>query len=160
LTATPPYCGTIWISPRSPPSAAAVRNSPDGPGRAAACVATLSEPLAQGTTEQTENTVGARLEAAGLSAGRIAPNISPRASSRSTDESSRTCPRSHPGQGGCPTGGDWTLPGTGIAIDSLDNGNFADQNGDGLAYFKVNDGQTKKHNGVASFTWKDNTNPV
>ncbi len=59
--------------------------------------------------------------------------------------------------GGCPTREDWTLAGSGIVIDNLDNGNFADQNGDGLACFKVNDGQTKRHNGVASFTSKDNT---
>jgi hypothetical protein len=59
--------------------------------------------------------------------------------------------------GGCPTREDWTLAGSGIVIDNLDNGNFADQNGDSLACFKVNDGQTKRHNGVASFTWKDNT---
>jgi hypothetical protein len=60
--------------------------------------------------------------------------------------------------GGCPSGGDWTLASTAIVIDALDNGNFADQNGDGLACFKVNKGQTAKHDGVASFTWKDNTN--
>lgn len=59
--------------------------------------------------------------------------------------------------GGCPSGGDWNLASTGVAIDALDNGNFADQNGDGKACFKVNKGQTDK-NGVASFTWKDNTN--
>lgn len=60
--------------------------------------------------------------------------------------------------GGCPSGGDWFLASTGFAIDALDNGNVADQNGDGLACFKVNQGQTKKHDGVLSFTWKDNTN--
>lgn len=59
---------------------------------------------------------------------------------------------------GCPEGGDWTLASTGIVIDALDNGNSADQNGDGLACFRVNKGQTDKHAGVASFTWKDNTN--
>lgn len=61
--------------------------------------------------------------------------------------------------GGCPTGDGWTLAPVGIAIDALDNGNYADQNGDGLACFKVNKGQTAK-NGPDSFTWKDNTNPV
>lgn len=60
--------------------------------------------------------------------------------------------------GGCPSGDGWTLASTGIFIDQLDNGNAADQNGDGLACFKVNKGQTDKHDGVASFTWKDNTN--
>jgi heme A synthase len=60
--------------------------------------------------------------------------------------------------GGCPSGGDWFLASTGFAIDSLDNGSVQDQNGDGLACFKVNAGQTKKHDEVSSFTWKDNTN--
>lgn len=64
------------------------------------------------------------------------------------------------GGGGCPEGGDWFLAPTGIFIDQLDNGNVQDQNGDGLACFKVNKGQTDKHNGIPSFTWKDNTNPV
>lgn len=64
------------------------------------------------------------------------------------------------GGGGCPEGGDWTLTSTAIVIDPLDNGNFADQNGDGLACFKVNKGQTAKHDGIPSYTWKDNTNPV
>lgn len=59
---------------------------------------------------------------------------------------------------GCPSGGDWQLAPTAIFIDALDNGNVADQNGDGLACFKVNPGQTKKHDGVPSYTWKDNTN--
>ena len=62
-------------------------------------------------------------------------------------------------QGGCPDGDGWQLASTGIVIDALDNGNFADQNGDGLACFRVNKGQTAK-NGPASFTWKDNTNPA
>lgn len=63
--------------------------------------------------------------------------------------------------GGCPDGGDWVGPvTTAIFIDQLDNGNVADQNGDGLACFRVNKGQTDKHDGIPSFTWKDNTNPV
>lgn len=63
--------------------------------------------------------------------------------------------------GGCPDGGDWVGPvSTLVVIDAVDNGNFADQNGDGLACFKVNAGQTKKHDGFPSYTWKDNTNPV
>lgn len=62
--------------------------------------------------------------------------------------------------GGCPDGDGWFLAPTGIFIDQLDNGNVKDQNGDGLACFKVNQGQTEKHGGVPSFTWKDNTNPV
>lgn len=60
--------------------------------------------------------------------------------------------------GGCPSGGDWFLASTGFAIDALDNGSVKDQNGDGLACFKVNAGQTEKHGGVPSFTWKDNVN--
>jgi hypothetical protein len=59
--------------------------------------------------------------------------------------------------GGCPSGGDWFLAPTGFAIDSLDNGSVQDQNGDGLACFKVNKGQSDKHQAL-SFTWKDNTN--
>ncbi len=62
--------------------------------------------------------------------------------------------------GGCPTGDGWILAPTFIFIDELDNGNNADQNGDGLACYRVNKGQTAKHDGVPSFTWKDNTNPV
>ncbi|MGH4002612.1 MAG: hypothetical protein ACRDSO_00660 [Pseudonocardiaceae bacterium] len=61
--------------------------------------------------------------------------------------------------GGCPQGDGWTLTSTGAFIDELDNGNIADQNGDGLACFRVNKGQTNKNGGV-SFTWKDNTNPA
>jgi len=61
--------------------------------------------------------------------------------------------------GGCPSGGDWFLAPTSFAIDALDNGNVQDQNGDGLACFKVNKGQSDKHQAL-SFTWKDNTNPV
>lgn len=63
------------------------------------------------------------------------------------------------GGGGCPEGGDWFLAPTSFAIDALDNGSVKDQNDDGLACFKVNKGQTEKHNAL-SFTWKDNTNPV
>jgi len=41
----------------------------------------------------------------------------------------------------------------------VDNGNFADQNSDGFACYRINKGQTDKHDvGFASFTWKDNTN--
>jgi hypothetical protein len=61
---------------------------------------------------------------------------------------------------GCPAGDGWNLAPTGIFIDELDNGNIADQNGDGLACFRVNKGQTDKNGGVGSFTWKDNTNPA
>lgn len=64
------------------------------------------------------------------------------------------------GGGGCPGGGEWFLAPTTFAIDALDNGSVKDQNGDGLACFKVNAGQTEKHDGIPSFTWKDNTNPV
>jgi hypothetical protein len=60
--------------------------------------------------------------------------------------------------GACPTGDGWTLAPTEIFIDQLDNGNVADQNGDGLACFRVNQGQTDKHGGIPSYTWKDNTN--
>lgn len=61
--------------------------------------------------------------------------------------------------GGCPSGGDWFGPiSTAVFIDQLDNGNAADQNGDGLACAKVNKGQTDKHDGIGSWTWKDNTN--
>jgi hypothetical protein len=59
---------------------------------------------------------------------------------------------------GCPTGDGWTLLSTLAVIPDLDNGNYADQNGDGLACFKVNKGQTDKF-GIGAFTWKDNTNP-
>lgn len=60
---------------------------------------------------------------------------------------------------GCPSGDGWVLAPVGVFIDALDNGNVADQNGDGLACFRVNKGQTDKHDGIPSFTWKDNTNP-
>jgi heme A synthase len=59
--------------------------------------------------------------------------------------------------GGCPSGGDWFLAPTGFAIDALDNGSVQDQNGDGLACFKVNKGQSDQHQAL-SFTWKDNVN--
>jgi hypothetical protein len=65
-----------------------------------------------------------------------------------------------PPQGGCPPGNDWVLAPTFVFIDALDNGNIADQNGDGLACFRVNKGQSDKHGGASSFTWKDNTNPL
>jgi hypothetical protein len=61
--------------------------------------------------------------------------------------------------GGCPTGDGWQLAPLGFVIDDLDNGNFADQNGDGWACLRGNRGQTVKH-GIASVTWKDNTNPL
>ena len=61
--------------------------------------------------------------------------------------------------GGCPDGDGWTLISTLAFIDELDNGNVADQNGDGLACFRVNKGQSAKH-GFESWTWKDNTNPL
>lgn len=60
--------------------------------------------------------------------------------------------------GGCPSGGDWNLLPTSLAL-SVDNGNVQDQNGDGLACFKVNKGQTEKNGGFPTYTWKDNTNP-
>ena len=48
----------------------------------------------------------------------------------------------------------------GFGSDSrADNGNFADQNGDGFGCFNVNRGQSAKH-GSESWTWKDNTNPL
>lgn len=62
--------------------------------------------------------------------------------------------------GGCPDGGDWQLLPVSAVIDQVDNGNFKDQNGDGLGCFKINKGQTEKYGGFPSFTWKDNTNPV
>ena len=61
--------------------------------------------------------------------------------------------------GGCPTGDGWGLIETSEAIPELDNGNFADQNGDGWGCFKVNRGQSAKHDSE-SWTWKDNTNPL
>jgi hypothetical protein len=47
----------------------------------------------------------------------------------------------------------------GFVLPDLDNGNFADQNGDGWGCYRVNQGQSAKH-GESSFTWKDNTNPL
>lgn len=61
--------------------------------------------------------------------------------------------------GGCPQGDQWTLAPVAAVIDEIDNGNFADQNGDGFGCFRENKGQTKKH-GASSWTWKDNTNPL
>ncbi len=61
--------------------------------------------------------------------------------------------------GGCPQGGGFFLLPADFIIDELDNGNFHDQNGDGLVCVKVNKGQTEK-NGNISFTVKDNTNPL
>ena len=58
---------------------------------------------------------------------------------------------------GCPSGGDWTLGPVTDALPDVDNGNFKDNNGDGLACHKVNKGQSGKHN-FESWTWKDNTN--
>ena len=67
---------------------------------------------------------------------------------------------SHPGKTGtgCPSDGGWFLASTAVYIGALDNGNVQDQNGDGLACYRVNAGQTDK-NGPPSYTWKDNTNP-
>ena len=56
-----------------------------------------------------------------------------------------------------PSGGDWTLGPVTDALPDVDNGNFKDSNGDGLACHKVNEGQSGKHN-FESWTWKDNTN--
>lgn len=64
-----------------------------------------------------------------------------------------------PPVGGCPSGGGWGLVTTGFVIPRLDNGNFKDQNGDGLLCARLNPGQTAK-NGVPSYTIKDNTNPI
>jgi hypothetical protein len=47
---------------------------------------------------------------------------------------------------------------TAAFIGQLDNGNVQDQNGDGLACFRVDKGQTGKNGGI-SYTWMDNTNP-
>jgi hypothetical protein len=70
------------------------------------------------------------------------------------------CDEIEPGPvGGCPTGDGWNLELVSEAIPELDNGNFADQNGDGWGCFKVNRGQSAKH-GEESWTWKDNTNPL
>lgn len=61
--------------------------------------------------------------------------------------------------GGCPTGDDWFLAPTSSVIPEFDNGNYADQNGDGYACFRINRGHTVLNN-VPSYTWKDNTNPL
>ena len=61
--------------------------------------------------------------------------------------------------GGCPTGGDWNLATTFSVLESVDNGNYADQNGDGFICYKINKGQTKV-NDYSSWTWKDNSNPA
>ena len=61
---------------------------------------------------------------------------------------------------GCPDGDGWTLEATWFFIDEVDNGSAADQNGDGLACWRVNKCQTAKHGPGSSFTWKDNTNPL
>ena len=60
-------------------------------------------------------------------------------------------------QGGCPSGDGWVLSSVIAVVESVDNGNYADQNGDGLSCFRFNKGQSAKNN-FASFTWKDNTN--
>jgi len=61
--------------------------------------------------------------------------------------------------GGCPEGDGWSLAPVAAAYDPVDNGTFADQNGDGLACYRINKGQRDKYDvGFASFTWKDNTN--
>ena len=61
---------------------------------------------------------------------------------------------------GCPQGGGWTLAPVSWALPEIDNGNYGDQNGDGLGCYKVNNGQTRKlEEGGEAWTWKDNTNP-
>jgi hypothetical protein len=69
-------------------------------------------------------------------------------------------PVPQPVVGGCPTGDGWGLLPTSSFLDALDNGNIADQNGDGFACFRINPGQSAKHDGANSYTWKDNTNPL
>ena len=59
--------------------------------------------------------------------------------------------------GGCPAGGDWNLAPVSAAIPAIDNGNYSDNNGDGLGCFRVNKGQSDKYH-VSAWTWKDNTN--
>jgi hypothetical protein len=62
-----------------------------------------------------------------------------------------------PGRG-CPSGGGiWHLGPVTDALPDVDNGDFSDNNGDGLACHKVNKGQSGKHD-FESWTWKDNTN--
>ena len=80
--------------------------------------------------------------------------------SESNDPPFTVCDEIEPGPvGGCPTGDSWNLELVSQAIPELDNGNFADQNGDGWGCYKVNRGQSGKH-GTESWTWKDNTNPL
>lgn len=57
--------------------------------------------------------------------------------------------------GGCPD--KWNLAPTFMVIESIDNGNWSDQNGDGLACFRVSLGGYKHDSG---WVWKDNTNPL
>ena len=65
-------------------------------------------------------------------------------------------------QGGCPDGGGWFLGPADLIIEDIDNGNFHDQNGDGLVCANVNKGQSKKLGGESGVSWtvKDNTNPL
>ena len=56
-----------------------------------------------------------------------------------------------PPNGGCPSGGGWSLVYTWEIIPGLDKGNFHDQNGDGLV--------CQKWHKDGSWTVKDNTNP-
>ena len=80
--------------------------------------------------------------------------------SESNDPPFTVCDEIEPGPvGGCPTGDSWNLELVSQAIPELDNGNFADQNGDGWGCYKVNRGQSGKR-GTESSTWKDNTNPL
>ena len=60
---------------------------------------------------------------------------------------------------GCPTGGGWSLGQVEYVLEATDNGNYADQNGDGWVCAKLNKGQSPKY-GAMSFTYKDNTNPT
>ena len=60
--------------------------------------------------------------------------------------------------GGCPTGDNWNLViAEFFVIPEIDNGNFADQNGDGLVCFRVALGGAKKDGG---YVFKDNTNKL
>jgi hypothetical protein len=61
-----------------------------------------------------------------------------------------------PPTGGCPSGGHWELLGTDWVIPAIDNGNYSDQNGDGLLCATFPQGNLKHDGG---WTWKDNTNP-
>ncbi|MGH3028158.1 MAG: hypothetical protein ACRDMW_06360 [Gaiellaceae bacterium] len=90
------------------------------------------------------------------SAGQVCQTLD----SESNDPPFMVCAEIEPGPvGGCPPGDGWNLELVSEAIPDLDNGNFADQNGDGWGCFKVNKGQSAKH-GTESWTWKDNTNPL